>query len=188
MSGAEPRLTAPARPRAARTQATQAAPADDEAARRIRALENRLSAQAWDIKGLTSQRDEAYEDRDALRAELAALREELLTLSRTTAAELTRHDSHRRDIETGAALSRQVRHETVQAAAKLVRAAATPAEAAIAEAMLVRASGLFDEEFYRAQRDHDRPAEMDAALSYVTEGEASGRPPNRLFVPDGYRE
>ena len=154
----------------------------------IRTLENRLSAQAWDIKGLTAQRDEAYENLAGLKSEHAALREELLTTTRIRAGELQDHDNHRRDRDTGYALSRRLRQEAIEAAAKLIRAEPQVAAAAAAEAMLIRLSGLFDEAFYRAQRDNDPEAVQDAALHYVTTGEQEGRPPNRLFGPDTYRD
>ncbi len=68
MADPEPRLAASTRPRRgspAAVPAPAAVPepppdqASEDVGRRIRALENRLAAQAWDIKGLTAQRDEA---------------------------------------------------------------------------------------------------------------------------------
>ena len=136
--------------------------------RTIRVLENRLAAQAWDIKGLTAQRDQAYENLAGLREELAALREELLTLSRARAAEIARYERFRGDLESGYALARELRHARLAALARQVTRAPQTEAAREAELMLIRMSGLFDEEFYRAQREGDPAPEEDAALHYIT--------------------
>jgi Rhamnan synthesis protein F len=169
-----------------------AAPASSDPEHSIRVLENRLAAQAWDIKGLTAQRDEALENYTALREELVALREELLALSRTRAIELREYADFRQDIERRMSAHGRIRERVLASAVAITDptladpALSGPAPLLVAELTLVTASGLFDELFYRSQPGLQIPHNADAVFHYVTTGERAGFVPNVLFQPDFY--
>jgi hypothetical protein len=155
----------------------------------LRVLENVIRAQAWDIEGLTQQRDESYEEVAKLEAALASARAEIESLNATQASIRTSYADLQTDVAAAAEAVQELRSEAAGALAEVVAAEADRlgVEPAIAaEIVLIRRSGLFDDAHYHRQVERLVEPGTDLLAHYVLEGEHRNLQPNVLFTPTAY--
>jgi hypothetical protein len=155
-------------------------------------LQNVITAQAWDIKGLTRQRDHAFDDLTTLQRTLAEREAELVVAQRALEALRKAYDSsdaERRLGEVGAELwrDRLVEFFGQICGSRQGWTYDLNDPAVLAEVGLLASSGVFDHAFYHAQLK--TPVDPVAAIHhYLDRGEREGLSPNVLFDAQYYAE